>query len=154
MKLTTKAKKEIKKLVNEINELEKKIERLREKMYTVDLEFKKMYSREIYKTYEKIDNKKEKINEIRDTGYSTSELATIKRNLDKFEILDKTKSIGSATYTVAGYVPSLKQHLLVKYIRYSSFFRNVKGCSSIAGTRDIISVKPITKTEYERLIKG
>ena len=149
MTKTKKAVEQIRKLKDEIKDLNRDVDRIRKSNYPYDYK-----NRESNRIYNKIYKKEEKITEIESIGLSSGEIGSLKKAVGEFKTLKREKDIGSTRYIKVGYFKPLKQYVKVIYHKYSGLMRSVKGMSSLAGTIDIVSIKPITETLYNKLIAG
>lgn len=149
MNKTKKAIEQIRKIKEEIRDLKKDIDRINKSNYPYDYK-----NKESNRIYNKIYKKEEKINEIDSVGLSSGEVGSLKKSLDKFKTIKREKDIGSTSYIKVGYFKPLKQYVKVNYRKYSGLMRSVRGMSSLAGTIDITSIKPITEALYNKLSAG
>jgi len=153
MEISEKAKKEIIKLRNELVELKQKERQLRNKsVYSTDKFVRKRYRREANKISTKILNKEDKINKITRKGYSTSEIASLKRELSSFKPLSYKSSLGIRDFTKVGYSKALGSYVIIDGMKMTSFMRSVRGMSSQSGKISIDSIKKISKSQYERIL--
>jgi len=104
----------------------------------------------------KLDNKyykiQDRLSEIENIGFSTKERTSLKREIASFSTLSHSSNIGSRDRKVIGYSKVLQNYVIVGYTSYSGFMRNVRGMGSLAGTKDINSVKVISKAQYDRIM--
>jgi len=95
----------------------------------------------------------ERKSEIEKLGLSTKERSALKREIESFSGLQYGSSIGSRDKVVIGFSKKLGKYLIVRYTKFSSFMRNVRGMGSLAGTKDIRSIKEISKRQYDNIMK-
>jgi len=153
--VSIKAQQEIKKLMGEIKYLEGQTTRNNERYQdpNTDSWLRKHLGKENNSLWTKKYNKENKIREIKEMGYSTLEMAGLKRELCGFSSLSHGSSIGSRDRTVVGYSKKLGKYVIVSYTRWTDMMRNVRGCSSMAGKTDINSLKIISKAQYDSITK-
>lgn len=143
--------------LNELNNDQKYIQNQKDNLYSrlkgeQDAYMRKAITKQISdldRKYYNIEDKKRTIEQI---GYSTTEMSAIKRALPSFTSLSYDKTLGSSDKQKVGYVKSLNKYFIVRYTQYSSYMRNVRGMGSLAGTKDLGSVKEISKQVYEQIV--
>lgn len=152
--VTEKGLKEIDELKREIRELQAQKQRLQAKAWApeTDRYARKAYESEINKIWTKSYNKEDKIGIIQKLGISSSELTGLKKEVKGWLSLTHGSSLGSRDRTVIGYSKVLGNYVIVNYTEWTDFMRNVRGCSSMAGTKDIRSIKIISKEQYDRIV--
>jgi hypothetical protein len=152
--ISTKAQKQIVELEHEIKKMKEDIDKYRQLQYQnySDKGLQRYYRGK--ETYEERKYYKylEKLEEIKKYGLAISELATLKRELSTFKSLSYGRSLGSKDNTVLGYSKVLNNYVIVNYTKWTDFMRNVQGCSSMAGQKDIRSIKIISKDQYDRIV--
>jgi len=103
----------------------------------------------------KIDTKfyklEEKISDIKKLKLSSKQQSGLKREIGTFRALQHSSSLGSRDRIVVGYSKALGQYVIVTYTSFNSFMRNVRGCSSLAGTKDINDIRYISKQQYDNI---
>jgi hypothetical protein len=145
------------------------IQKLKDESHYADVRSRNLYDKghsstnkyekdALYKEANNWSNKRYKLNskidEIIRSGFSTGEETSIKKNLGSFKTISSDSSLGSRERTAIGYSKPLKSYVKVNYSAYNSFMRNVRGMGSLAGTKSIHSIKPITKKIYDNISEG
>lgn len=153
--MTPKALKQVEELEREYNIIRKRSENYFEKIKNLSYNdpLRKYYQQEMNKLYIKESKVEDRIRDIKNSGFSTYEIGALKKEVTNFYPLTYSASLGSRDRVVVGYSNALKNYVIVKYTSYNSFMRNVRGCGSLAGTKDISSIKIISKSQYDKIIK-
>lgn len=154
MEMTAKAKKEIEGLNEKIAGFRNSEAYFEKRLVDVkNYDERRMYWKEIGKIHTKIDAASDKIVRIQDERISTSERNTLTREAwDKFETLEYERSLGMTSYIKIGYSKVIGEYVSAQLVRYNGFMRNVKGCSSLADKREMISFVVMDKTWYDGII--
>lgn len=148
MEFTEKAAKEIVKLKEEVEELQKEERTLSARLTTGAYEriLFDALRRERNRLYTKIENKQNRIDSITRRGMSTSETAALCRFAkDNGHTVETDQSLGMRGATKVLYYPKNGNFYSISYTRYNGFMRNVKGCSSLADTTSWGDPVPITE---------
>ena len=143
--------------LNELNSEQKYIQNQKDNLYSrlrgeQDTYMRKAITKQTSDLDRKYYNIEDKKRTIESVGYSTTEMGAIKRALPSFTSLSYDKSLGSSNKQKVGYVKSLNKYFIVQFTEYGSFMRNVRGMGSLAGTKDLSSVKEISKQVYEQIL--
>jgi len=149
-----KAQQEILELKHEIAEIELDIKRKNDRAYKPNVEswLRDSIRKEVNALYNKQSKKEDKIREISEFGYSTREIGSLKRELAGFKSLSYHTSIGSRDIVKVGFSKALNNYVIVSYMKFTSFMRNVRGAGSLAGKSDINSIKIISQRQYEAIL--
>ena len=152
--VSKKAQKQIVELEHEIKKMKENIDKYRHLHFQnySDKGLQRYYRNKATSEERKYYKYLEKLEEIKKYGLAISELATLKRELCAFKSLSYGRSLGSRDSVVIGYSKVLGNYVIVNYTEWTDFMRNVQGCSSMAGTKDIRSIKIISKEQYDRIV--
>lgn len=151
--LSMKGKEQIRNLKQDIISLERKKDNYYTKYRGASPDMKKYFNREITKIGNKVFSIEERIRQVEQFGLSTYEQGALKKELSSFKPLTYSRDLGSRDKVVVGYSKTLKSYVIVDYTRYTSFMGNVRGMGSLAGTKDIGSIKFISKQQYDSITK-
>jgi hypothetical protein len=153
MELTVKAQAEINKLKTEIENDRTARETLeksrRAATNTYEIKALRKGSDHITKS---IYRKEEKIRNIEGIGFSTSEVNAIKTEATAFTVITSDRGLGYRCSTRVGFSKTANCHIEIQIHFFTDFMRNVKCCSSLAGTKAINYLKKISKEELEEKI--
>lgn len=92
-----------------------------------------------------------KVKELKEQMLSTKELNGIKKEMSSFRTISNKVGLGSRDIEAIGYSQILNSYIYVSYVRFTDFMRNVKGCESIAGSKDIHELKMISEHEFQKM---
>jgi hypothetical protein len=151
--LTVKALKEIVEAKAKIAEIEKMMGDVRkQRNEQADRYLYKALGKRIDGLYNQKDKLEEKIRNTEDCGISTREQRKMMDESSRFVVVEMEKNLGSLTMKKAGYSETLDSLVAITYMKYSQFMRNVKGCASLAGKRELMKLERLTQDEYDGLI--
>jgi FtsZ-binding cell division protein ZapB len=150
VEFTEKAVKEIKKLQEELEGLEREEKTLSSRLMTdpYDRILFDALRRERNRLYTKTENKQNRIDSITRRGMSTSETTALcKFAKNNGHTVETDRSLGCNGATKVLYYPKNGNFYSVSYTRYNGFMRNVKGCSGLADTTSWGDPVHITEAE-------
>lgn len=146
--ITIKAKEQIEQLEAEMSNLKSQSERIRQSSIPWDIK-----RREINRLDTRRWKLEERLDTIKELGMSTKEVGNFKKELSGFTMLNYNRNLGSRNSISTGFSKTLDSYVIVDSTRFNSFMSNVRGMGSLANTTDINSIKEISKSEYEDLLK-
>jgi len=150
MERTKECKEEIEKYQAERDSLRKQAEETRENYYKNKGEkyekwkWDNMLRRE-RAIYTKIQYRDEKISDLEGDNISNKEKRALIKEIYNLKQVEYDRSLGCRDYIREGFSKALGKKIRIKYTKFTSFMRNVKGCRSLAGQYDIIEIKELAK---------
>jgi hypothetical protein len=156
VQMTSKATEEIEKIRKEIEQIKAARTTLENaRRAATNWYEQKALGKETDRMMNKIYGRDEKIREIENTGFSTREVTAITKESEYgngFIVVSNERGLGYRAVGKIGFSKTADSYVEVHIHRFTDFMRNVQGCASLAGKRQVNALRRLTKDEYDARI--